>query len=298
MRFARLQLNHVNRAAEIIEGAGGKAINVAKVLQCLGEEALALGFAGGDRGEFLGQVLRGHGVKTRLLNSRSRTRLCTTLIDEAGSTVTELVEESPKVTVAECEQLVTALKEALPGAKALVMSGTIAPGGPLDLYATCAEHANRAGLLTVVDAQGDALLKTLAVGPGLVKPNRAELESTFRRTLTRESDILAIMKELMVMGAKRVVVTRGAEATLAMDLESSWKIESPRIKAVNPIGSGDSFTAALTAALAKGSDLGEACRCGAAAGAANALSWMSGSVNREDYARLLQGATVTRHSPG
>jgi tagatose 6-phosphate kinase len=61
---------------------------------------------------------------------------------------------------------------------------------------------------------------------------------------------------------------------------------------VNPIGSGDAFTAGLVASLLRGDDLGEACRWGAATGAANALTIMAGDVRREDVQRLVQGVKL------
>jgi tagatose 6-phosphate kinase len=55
---------------------------------------------------------------------------------------------------------------------------------------------------------------------------------------------------------------------------------------VNPIGSGDAFTAGVVLRLLRGDDLGEACRWGAAAGAANALTPQPGELNRGDATRL------------
>jgi tagatose 6-phosphate kinase len=287
MRFSRFQLDHVNRAAETLEGGGGKFINVAKALQCLGESSFALGFAGGDRGAFLAQVLRQHGVRFELLPVDSRTRLCTTVLDDAGKTVTELVEESPSVTGADCDRLIQALKRHLPAARALVLSGTIAPGGPDDLYYRSAALAHEAGVITIVDAQGAALLEALKAAPALAKPNRAELEKTFGKKMESENAIFDAMNELAHLGAERVVVTRGAEPALALDKGARWRVTSPRIAPVNPIGSGDCFTAALTAALSSGLSLGEACKHGAAAGAANALSLMPGIFERADFERCL-----------
>jgi len=51
MVFHRLTLDAVNRATTTLDGAAGKSVNVAKVLQALGEHPVAAGFLGGDRGE-------------------------------------------------------------------------------------------------------------------------------------------------------------------------------------------------------------------------------------------------------
>jgi tagatose 6-phosphate kinase len=64
------------------------------------------------------------------------------------------------------------------------------------------------------------------------------------------------------------------------------------VTAFNPIGSGDAFTAALTWRLTLREGLGEACRWGSAAGAANALTAMAGEVHVEEVYRLLSQVRV------
>jgi fructose-1-phosphate kinase PfkB-like protein len=154
--------------------------------------------------------------------------------------------------------------------------------------------ARKTGLLTVVDAQGPALLEALAVRPGLIKPNRAELAATVGINLNDESEVIQAMRQVQKRGAERVVVTAGAQVTLALEAETLWRIHPPRIKAVNPIGSGDSFTAGLVWRLLQGEDLGQAARWGAAAGAANALSPMPGELELAEVNRLASQTQVER----
>jgi tagatose 6-phosphate kinase len=176
------------------------------------------------------------------------------------------------------------------------MSGTITPGGPADFYFRCAQLAHRAGALSVVDAQGSLLLEALKARPGLVKPNRLELAATVRRRLKSEADVQRAMREFSERGAQRVVVTAGKHPALAFDGCTFWKVISPRVNAVNPIGSGDAFTAGLVWRLVRGDDLGEACRWAAAAGAANALTLMAGDVKRPEVERLAKKVHVRRQS--
>ena len=104
--------------------------------------------------------------------------------------------------------------------------------------------------------------------------------------------MLSAMRDLRDHGAQRVVITAGREPALAFDGRNSWRIRSPPITPVNPIGSGDAFTAALVWRLLRREDLGEACRWASAAGAANALTIMAGEVNLNDVQRLLREVAV------
>ena len=292
MIFRQVTLDAVNRAETAVECAAGKSVNVAKVLRALGQETVAAGFFGGDRGEQIRLILESKGIILEFVNVASRTRLCTTVIDQATGTHTELVEEGSPLAAADYAALEAIIECQVPRARAVVMSGSIARGGPADLYLRTAQQAREASVLSVVDAQGPPLVLALAARPGLVKPNRAELAATVGRALPDEPAVLAAMREVQERGAQGVVVTAGKEPALAFDGQRFWRISAPGIKALNPIGSGDAFTAALVWRLLAGDDLGEGCRWGSAAGAANALSLLPGEVERADVERLARAVRV------
>jgi tagatose 6-phosphate kinase len=294
MVFSRLALDVVNRATTTVDGAAGKSINVAKVLQTLGARPVAVGFLGGPRGDELRAILEAKGIENEFVAVEAATRQCITVIDGSSNTQTELVQESSLVTQANYQELLDVVQRRVPECKAAVMSGTLAPGVPEDFYLRCTELARTANSLSVLDAQGRALLSTLEARPGLVKPNQTELAATLGRELAGDSATLDAMRELHNRGAERVVVTAGKKPTLAFDGRTFWKIASPKITPVNPIGSGDSFTAGLVLQLLKGVDLGEACRWATAAGAANAITLMAAEVNPSDVKRLAGGVEVER----
>ncbi len=294
MMFRKLKLDSVNRATTTLEGAAGKAINVAKVLKALGEHPIATGFLGGNRGASLMALLEGKRIDLDFVTVTARTRECITVIDNSSCEQTELVEESRPVAEAAYKKLLHLIRRRIHGCRAAVMSGTITPGGPVDFYNRCIQIARHAGALSVVDAQGAVLIESLQARPGLVKPNSAELATTVGRKLQTQSAVVRAMRELHERGSERVVVTAGREPALAFDGQRFWKIISPRIRAINPIGSGDAFTAGLVWRLVRGEDLGEACRWASASGTANALSAMPGEVNRRDVERLALKARVER----
>jgi tagatose 6-phosphate kinase len=292
MVFRKLTLDAVNRAVTTLDGVAGKSVNVAKVLKALGERPVAVGFLGGDRGEQLRAELEARGIELDFVEVAGRTRQCTTLLDKAAGTQTELVEESQPVAMADYDELMRIIRLRVKSCRAVVMSGTITPGGPAGLYFQGTHMAHEAGAITVVDAQGTALLEALRAKPGLVKPNRSELTATLGRKLKDEAAVMSAMRELCERGAQHVVVTAGKNPALAFDGQSWWRIHAPRVDAVNPIGSGDAFAAGLVWRLLRGEDLGEACRWASAAGAANALTMLAGEVRRTDIERLAEIARV------
>lgn len=287
MVFRKLTLDAVNRAITTRDGAAGKAVNVAKVLKTLGEEPVVAGFVGGERGAQLRSLLEAEGVALAMVTVAPSTRQCITVIDESAGTQTELVEESGAVSLSDFESLMALIAARARNARALVMSGTVAPGVPPDIYLRCTRLAYESGALAVIDAHGPPLFEALAASPGLVKPNRAELSGMLAVPLQDEGSAKCAMRDLHARGAQRVVVTAGKDPVLAFDGRGFWRISVPTIRAVNPIGSGDAFTAALVWRLLSGDDLGQACRWANAAGAANALTLMSGELRLPDLNRLV-----------
>ncbi len=294
MVFQRLAIDAVNRAANTADGIAGKSINVAKVLKALGENPIATGFIGGQRGQSLRESLEARHIEAEFITVSPETRQCITVIDESAGTITELVEESRSVTADEFEKLMKIIERRAGSCRAFIMSGTITPGGPATFYQGCTELARHSGALAIVDAQGPALTHALRSGPDLVKPNRQELARTLECDLRTETEVIAAMQKVHELGARRVVVTAGKDATLASDGKSIWRIVPPPIKPVNPIGSGDAFTAGVTWKMLHGENLGEACRWAAACGAANALSLMPGELDFADVKHLALSVLVEK----
>jgi tagatose 6-phosphate kinase len=292
MIFRKLTLDAVNRAVTTLDDAAGKSINVAKVLKALGENPLATGFLGGERGEFLQAALKAKGIESDFVTVSAPTRQCVTAIDESARTQMELIEESRPVKPEDFSKLLAVVRRHVVQCRAVVMSGTIVTGGPTNFYFNCVRLAEKAKAISIVDAQGAALLEALKAKPTLVKPSRSELAITVGRKLKNDAGVMQAMRELHERGAQQIVTTAGAAPALAFDGNIFRRVIPPRIKTVNTIGSGDAFAAGLASRLIHGDDLGEACRWSCAAGAANTLTLMTGEVNCNDVKRLAREVEV------
>src|ERR1039458_8219737 len=134
MTFRKLTIDAVNRAVTTFDGVAGKSVNVAKVLKALGEHPVATGFLGGDRGEEVRTLMEAEGIELDFVRVAPRTRQCITVFDTSAGMHTELVEESQPVAAADYEALMKVIRRRVKGCRAVVMSGTIATGGPADLY--------------------------------------------------------------------------------------------------------------------------------------------------------------------
>jgi 1-phosphofructokinase family hexose kinase len=269
--FDRVQLGQVNRARAQQECASGKVLNAAMAVHQLGGAVRTLAPAGGPTGESIRRALADRGLDARWIEVESPTRVCTTLLDDAGAT--ELVGECGPLSTAELESFRRAFAEAAAGADPVVLIGSLPPGTSATLYR---ELIERTGARVILDARGPELLEALGRRPFMVKPNRRELAQTLGRELPDDRALAAAMGELIERGAEWAVVTQGAGPVWAASSKESWRLTPPRVAALNPIGSGDCLAGAIACALAEGAGIPDALRLGVAAAAdkaARRLPW-------------------------
>ena len=271
--FGKLEVNEVNRARQVVESAAGKSLNTARALAALGTPAQTAGFNGGQTGRAIAALLKAYGVTSALTPMRADTRICTTLLDQAAGTVTELVEEAPAPGAAAVARFVRENLRRTREASMLVISGTLPPFAGDDFYVGFVKAAAKAGVPVVIDSHKTALIDVLFERPLLAKLNVRELETTLQEPMNSEPRVLRGMRDLLGMGARNVFVTQGGKASYLMTSRKVWRLMPPQVaKHVNPIGSGDCTTAGIVHALLKGKGMRESVCFGLACGSANVES--------------------------
>jgi 1-phosphofructokinase family hexose kinase len=280
IEFESLHKGSVNRALNATVGIGGKGPNTARMIAQLGGDPLLLGFAGGANGRLLERMLNAEGIAFRHVDVSGETRFCQTLIEAGKPEVTELVEEMPPLTSAEWEDM-TAMLHAVDLSGMVTVSGKLGTGMPVDGYAQIVDLVGSQGGRVILDAPGEALLRSLEYRPFLVKINAVELLQTMG-----ETDAWLAGHALVENGAQSVLITRGRYSAFYLDQDSALEIIPPKIDAINPVGSGDAVTAGMAVALNRDPDINDAIVNGMACGAANALNLVSGLVQPADVERL------------
>lgn len=292
MEFDRVQLGEVNRCATSTWSAAGKGANVVRVLGTLGARTVLMGFCGGDTGRVWLDDLARAGIPVEIVRTHSAMRICQTLIDRSTDAVTELVREAPLPTQAEWKTLLRRFNTLLPRAELVVIAGALMPGARDTAYRDLVRQAEAHNVPVLIDSQKTALVRTLSHRPLLVKLNVHELENTLGRSLRSEKQIIASARRLIDRGAQQAVVTHGAKGAWLVLPERVWHFTPPRIRALNPIGSGDAVTAGIAYGIVKGWDIIESVRIGIACGAANALTLTPGDVDVRTVRKLVRKIVV------
>lgn len=269
------------RVAEVTRRAGGKGINVASVLGQLGTPAVAVSPLGGAAGIWIHQEVTDRGLTSRPVPIAGETRTTVTVTD-GRMHPTVLTEPGPVLSEGEWQAVASTIAaEGRPDGY-LVISGSLPGGADPVLVGAWIAQGRAAGVTTVADVSGPALLAAAAAGADLLKPNTAELLAA--TGLTDEQQAARLLLE---RGAGTVIVSRGAEGLAAYDRSGRLLIEpAPARVQGNPVGAGDAATAGLIAALCRGRSLAQGLSWAAAAGAAAVRVPWAGEIDLPTFTQL------------
>jgi tagatose 6-phosphate kinase len=283
----RLRPHTAQRVRDVGARAGGKGINVSRVLHTLGVPTLIAGLAGGRTGEAVRRELGQAGLPERLTSVTGETRRTVAVVDEHTGDTTTLLERGPVVRPEEWRVFLADFASCLDGAAVVVLSGSLPPGLPQDAYAILVRAARARGVPAILDTSGPALRHGLPAGPALVKPNADELAE-----VTGESDPHRAAKALRAAGAEEVAASLGPAGILAVTPSGAWRAVPPERLRGNPTGAGDAAVAALARGLVAGLSwprrLAEAVSLSAAAVAAP----LAGSFDPAVHRRFLGAVDV------
>jgi tagatose 6-phosphate kinase len=235
----RIRWQETSRVDDVARRAGGKGVNVARVLHQLGHEAVVTGLAGGVTGAAARAELADAGLEDQTVPMEGTSRT-TLVVVEADGGVTGFSEPGPQVSAAEFQRLLQRFQSLLPRVDAVVLAGSLPPGVPVDAYARLVAGAVAAGRPVLLDAEGEALTHGVAAGPTLVKLNTHELAGVLAGR-----DSAAGAEMLRAAGAEAVVVSEGARGLVAVTPDGSWRAAPPSELRGNPTGAGDAASAAL-----------------------------------------------------
>jgi 1-phosphofructokinase family hexose kinase len=252
------------------EAAGGRGVNASHVIHSFGGKTLALLTSGGETGLRMEQHLAQTGFPYEVVRVRAEGRINLTISDQQGLTV-KLNEKGAPLTPEEVAAVRERVAARLKKASWLMLCGSTQPGVPAGIYADLIALAKSAGVRTLVDTDGDALLPAIEARPTVITPNQAEAERLLGRAILTRAQSLEAVSRLHAMGPDTVILSLGSRGAVAFSNEGAFEILPPRVDALCPIGAGDAMAAAYLWALEKKKSFTDALRWAVAAGTATAV---------------------------
>ena len=294
MSVPGLRLGEVARATHSFTAAGGKGLNVARVVRGLGGAVLCAGFLGGHSGRLLAGLAEREGLPAAWTWFAGETRTSIILLDPQGGDATVINEPGPAVTSEDWARLTADVLRAAEGSDYVCLSGSLPPGSTAELLAELLRSLVTAGRQVWVDTSGAALAAALAIDAVGIKVNGAEAAEIAGLTIEHPAAALAAAHELRRGASSSIILTLGARGAVLLAEAGGWHAQPPALQVVSSVGSGDAFFAGLVVGLARGLGEPEALRQAVAAGAANALTVGGGRLELDDFRTILEQTTLAR----
>ncbi|TDM40911.1 tagatose-6-phosphate kinase [Macrococcoides canis] len=289
-----LLIDGVNRAHEVIKTAGGKGLNVTRVLSQINQPVLATGFKGGHLGNFIEDELNALGIKNSFYNIKGDTRNCIAILHERNQT--EILEKGPIISKDELAGFSRHLQQLLNNIDIVVISGSLPNGIPTNYYSELIGICNAASKPVIIDCSGEPLLKIVqgTNKPLAIKPNLEELSQLLSETIANETEaIKSALENEIFQDMEWIIVSLGANGALVKKDKRFYKVDIPEIKVINPVGSGDSTVAGFASAYINNKSVDEILKKANVFGMLNAMESKTGFINLENYNDLYKKIEIT-----
>ncbi|HEM4423210.1 TPA: tagatose-6-phosphate kinase [Streptococcus suis] len=280
-------LDTVNRVEKVQKTAGGKGLNVTRVLKQIGEDVVATGFIGGEIGSYVKKQLTRNDVKNSFVEISSETRNCIAVLHDGQQT--EILEQGPTIQEHEALNFIEHLEIILNNVEVVAISGSLPKGLASNYYVEIVELCKKCGVAVVLDCSGEALKNVLESQqkPTVIKPNTEELSQLIGKEVTDDiQELKSVLSGQLFQGIDWIVVSLGAQGAFAKHNDKFYRVKIPKIKVVNPVGSGDSTVAGIAAGLVHALPEAELLKNANVLGMLNAQEEQTGYVNLENAESL------------
>ena len=293
----KINFDDINRIDRTRVDAGGKGLNVARMLTVLGCRAEAITFLGGGNGNILKNFLEAEKIKYRYVNTRDSTRSIFNFI--CGEKTLRFNEKGPVVSGKEKKEFLT-LVDSLKMKKGdvLSISGSLPPGVEKSIYAGIIAGARRKGAVVALDADGEALTEGIRGVPHIIKPNLWELGRIAGGRIGSPDMLERILGKLSSRGISIILLTLGEKGAILFSGRKFLYAPSPAVKARSTIGCGDTFLSGFLCGFSRNQPLEECLRLAVACGTAKVVREGTSMPNRREVAAILLKVKLQKISAG
>ena len=277
---------------------GGGGINVSRAIKILGGESIAIYAAGGSEGEKLKELLTKEGIKQEIIAIEKPTRENLVVYERSTTNQYKFGMPGSALNVKEIQKCVELIKNLPAEVEYLVLSGSLPPGVPDDLYAKLAAIARDKKIKCIVDTSGKALVKASETGVYLMKPNLGELSELAGKEEISGIEQEEIAKKLLKDGkAEILIVSLGPRGAMLVTKDTIEYIVPPTVKQSSTVGAGDSMLGSLILSLSRGDSLQDALKWGVAAGTAATITPGTELCRKKDVENIFNWLNEKKTAP-
>ena len=280
-----LLVDEVNRGSHEIYKAGGKGLNVSKILSVMNIPSKAIAVLGGFTGQYIQDSFEEDpniemipipvdGMnRINMKANYGKKALCVNGSGPVANncTVQFLLDEIAKINADDI----------------VIISGSVMHGFPDDFVTALAQAVHQRNAKVVIDMEQITMEQLKECRPYLIKPNLYEFQLLFENDEINESNIDEYLKKANEIGIENILVSLGKDGAVLSNAHGIFRLDQPRTVLVNKVGAGDAMLASFIGKLSRGYSFEEALQWGGAAGNATA-SKLEDIILRDIEGYLLQ----------
>ena len=287
-----LDPDKANRVEDESRIAGGKGINVSRVVRTFGLDSLCLAVAGEDNCREFAQYLEAGGLRYELLKVEGAVRENLTLRCD-GQTI-KLNRRGPALSDMMIGALMALIRSHIRPGDIVVFAGSLPENVKVQDYVELILAVKNAGALVAVDSDELKLEDYRVIKPWLIKPNIHEAAKIVPLTGTTVDDVARAAAVLHDSGVDNAVISLGGKGILCVSDEGTYYAEVPRVEVKSTVGAGDSSLAGYIVNFVKDNSTEECLRMAAACGTACAMQDGSVVASKETALPLLEQVKVRK----
>lgn len=221
-----LLVDEVNRGSHEIYKAGGKGLNVSKILSVLNIPSKAIAVLGGFTGQYIQDSFSKDSNiemipipvdgmnRINMKANYGEEALC---INGSGPVVNEctvqlLLDEIAKINADDIA----------------IISGSMMHGFPEDFVVTLAQAVHQRNAKVVIDMEQITMEQLKECKPYLIKPNLYELQLLMKNNEINESNIEEYLRKANALGIENILVSLGKDGAVLSNAQGIYKLEQPR----------------------------------------------------------------------
>lgn len=252
--LSELNTGALNRTKSAVMAAGGKGINVSRMLNSLGAKSSAFALFGGENGRILRSLCEKDGIDCAFTECECETRMCIKIIEDS-SRCTEINERGGPIKPSEWDSFFAAVENSANAGDMWIIAGSFPPGVDNGVYNVLTSMLKSRGCSVALDCDGEALKNGLGAKPMLIKPNMAELSNLVGYTVDTVEKAVGAAKCAYVENGVDILCTMSELGALYVGQKGTYLVDAPSVDVKGFAGAGDCFLASYLYKYSQGCDI-------------------------------------------
>lgn len=261
------------RCSKPVYDPGGGGVNVARVINELQGQVVAVYLSGGQTGQLMETLLDKKGIEQQPIPIAGRVRENIAILEKTSGELYRFVMPGPEIGRDEQQQCLNVLTQ-YNSPDYLVISGSLPTGVSADFLVNVIAEMKESQAKILLDTEAVTMKAVLEKEKVfLIKPNMHELQQLTEENIQNERQQENAAKKIVDQGkAEVVVVSLGAGGALIVTKDVNKRLRSPSVPVKSKVGAGDSMLGAVVLGLSRGITIIEAAKYGISAGSAAVMT--------------------------